>query len=114
MRCSGRWVRRCGTLTRSVTTFGGYVLDALGDPGGVLILDDTGDLKKGCHTVGVQRQYTGTAGRDENAQVAVFLAYAAPDGYVLIDREVYRPRRWSEDPARCAAAGVPAHVGFAT
>src|SRR6266567_1632320 len=54
----------------------GYVVDALGDPGGVLILDDTGDLKKGCHTVATQRQYTGTAGRIENAQVAVYLAYA--------------------------------------
>jgi len=92
----------------------GYVVDALGDPGGVLIVDDTGDLKKGYHTVGVQRQYTGTAGRVENAQVAVFLAYAAPAGYTLIDREVYLPRCWSEDPARCAVAGVPKHVGFAT
>ena len=52
----------------------GYVVDALGDPGGVLVVDETGDLKKGDHTVGVQRQYTGTAGRIENAQVAVYLA----------------------------------------
>jgi SRSO17 transposase len=92
----------------------GYVVDALGDPGGVLILDDTGDLKKGVHTVGVQRQYTGTAGRIENAQVAVYLAYAAPDGYTLIDREVYLPKAWTDDPHRCAAASVPADVGFAT
>lgn len=92
----------------------GYVVDELGDPGAVLILDDTGDLKKGTHTVGVQRHYTGTAGRIENAQIAVFLAYASPHGYSLIDREVYLPRCWTDDPARCAKAGVPAPVRFAT
>jgi SRSO17 transposase len=92
----------------------GYVVDVLGDPEGVLILDDTGDLKKGVHTVGVQRQYTGTAGRVENAQVAVYLGYAAPGGYTLVDREVYLPKAWTDDPDRCAAAGVPAEVGFAT
>jgi SRSO17 transposase len=92
----------------------GYAVDALGDPGGVLILDDTGDLKKGCHTVATQRQYTGTAGRIENAQVAVYLAYAAPRGSTLIDREVYLPKAWTDDPARCAAAGVPDDVRFAT
>jgi SRSO17 transposase len=92
----------------------GYAVEELGDPAAVLILDDTGDLKKGVHTVGVQRQYTGTAGRIENSQVAVFLAYAAPRGYTLIDREVYLPRRWTDDPARCAAAGVPETVRFAT
>src|SRR5205814_8309084 len=63
-----------------------YVVDELGDPGAVLIVDDTGDLKAGVHTVGVQRQYTGTAGRIENAQVTVFLAYASCHGYTLIDR----------------------------
>ena len=92
----------------------GYVVDALGDPGGVLILDDTGDLKKGHHTVATQRQYTGTAGRIENAQVAVYLAYATPRGSTLIDREVYLPKAWTEDPGRCAAAGVPGDVRFAT
>lgn len=92
----------------------GYVVDALGDPGGVLILDDTGDLKKGALTVGTQRQYTGTAGRIENAQVAVYLAYATPRGSTLIDREVYLPKAWTDDPGRCAAAGVPDDVRFAT
>jgi SRSO17 transposase len=92
----------------------GYVADALGDPDGVLIIDDTGDLKKGEHSVGVQRQYTGTAGRIENAQVGVFLGYAARGGYTLIDREIYLPRSWTDDPHRCAGAGVPAGVGFAT
>jgi SRSO17 transposase len=92
----------------------GYVVDALGDPGGVLILDDTGDLKKGTHTVATQRQYTGTAGRIENAQVAVYLAYATARGSTLVDREVYLPRAWTDDRARCTAAGVPEHVRFAT
>jgi SRSO17 transposase len=92
----------------------GYVVDALGDPGGVLILDDTGDLKKGEFTVGTQRHYTGTAGRIENAQVAVYLAYATPAGSTLIDREVYLPKSWTDDRARCAAAGVPDDVEFAT
>jgi SRSO17 transposase len=91
-----------------------YVVGQLGDADAVLILDDTGDLKAGTHTVGVQRQYTGTAGRIENAQVAVYLAYASRHGYTLIDREVYLPRSWSDDPARCAAAGVPQSVRFAT
>jgi SRSO17 transposase len=91
-----------------------YVVDELGDPGAVLILDDTGDLKKGSASVGVQRQYTGTAGRIENSQVAVFLAYASCHGYTLIDREIYLPRCWIDDPARCAAAGVPKQVQFAT
>ncbi len=92
----------------------GYVVDTLGDPGGVLILDDTGDLKKGSLTVATQRQYTGTAGRIENAQVAVYLAYAGAGGSTLIDREVYLPRAWTDDRARCVAAGVPDDVGFAT
>jgi SRSO17 transposase len=92
----------------------GYVVDHLGDPAGVLVIDDTGDLKKGQHTVGVQRQYTGTAGRIENSQVAVFLGYASHRGRALIDRELYLPRAWTNDPGRCTAAGVPADVGFAT
>jgi SRSO17 transposase len=92
----------------------GYVVDALADPDGVLILDDTGDLKKGNSTIATQRQYTGTAGRIENGQVTVFLAYATPRGSTLIDREVYLPKAWTDDPARCAAAGVPDDVRFAT
>lgn len=90
----------------------GYVVNALGDPDGVLILDDTGDLKKGDLTVGTQRQYTGTAGRIENAQVAVYLAYATPRGSTLIDRKVYLPKAWTDERARCAAAGVPDDVRF--
>jgi len=92
----------------------GYVLEYLGDPDAVLIVDETGDLKKGTATVGVQRQYSGTAGRVENCQVAVFLAYASPRGYAFIDRALYLPRSWAGDPARCSAAGIPLGVGFAT
>ncbi|MFG1885608.1 IS701 family transposase [Micromonospora sp. NPDC049102] len=90
------------------------VVDRLGDPDGVLVVDETGDLKKGVHTVGVQRQYTGTAGRIENAQVGVFLAYASKHGHTLIDRRVYLPKSWTEDRRRCEQAGVPDDVVFAT
>ncbi len=92
----------------------GYVVDELGDPQAVLILDDTGDLRKGSTNVGVQRQYTGTAGRIENSHVAVFLAYASRHRYTLIDRKIYLPRCWTDDAARCATAGVPEQVRFAT
>lgn len=90
------------------------VVDRLGDPDGVLVVDETGDLKKGVHTVGVQRQYTGTAGRIENAQVGVFLAYASRHGHTLIDRRVYLPKSWTDDLQRCERAGVPDDVVFAT
>ena len=92
----------------------GYVAGQLGDPGAVLVVDETGDLKKGTATAGVQRQYTGTAGRVENSQVAVYLAYSAPRGHVLIDRELYLPKSWAADPARCRAAGIPDETAFAT
>jgi hypothetical protein len=80
----------------------------------VLVVDETGDLKKGTATVGVARQYTGTAGRIENAQVAVYLTYAGARGHAMIDRELYLPRSWTSDPDRCAAAGVPEGIEFAT
>ena len=91
-----------------------YVVDELGDPEGVLIADDSGDLKSGEHTVGTQRQYTGTAGRIENAQVATYLAYATTKGRALIDRELYLPKSWTSNRQRCRAAGVPDPVEFAT
>jgi SRSO17 transposase len=91
-----------------------YVVEHFADPDAVLVIDETGDLKKGTASVGVQRQYTGTAGRIENAQVAVFLTYAARRGHALIDRALYLPRSWVEDSDRCAAAGVPNGTGFAT
>jgi SRSO17 transposase len=90
------------------------LVEHLADPGAVLVVDETGDLKKGSHTVGVQRQYTGTAGKVDNAQVAVYLAYATQAGHGMVDRELYLPQGWVEDPARSQAAGVPDQVGFAT
>jgi len=91
------------------------VVEALAHPDGVLIVDETGFLKKGTHSAGVQRQYTGTAGRIENAQVGVFLSYASPRGRALVDRRLYVPRNsWCADRKRCDAAGLPTEVGFAT
>nr|WP_217133318.1 IS701 family transposase [Streptomyces sp. AC558_RSS880] len=91
-----------------------YVTTNLGDTDAVLVADETGDLKKGTCTVGVQRQYTGTAGRIENAQVAVYLTYAGARGHAMIDRELYLPKSWTGDPDRCAEAGVPADIRFLT
>src|SRR5215470_18616819 len=91
-----------------------YVVGHLGDAGAVLVVDETGDVKKGTATPGVQRQYTVTAGRIENAQVAVYLGYAGPHGHALIDRELYLPKSWTDDRDRCAGAGIPATVTFAT
>jgi SRSO17 transposase len=91
-----------------------YVVAHLADPDAVLVVDETGDLKKGSCTVGVQRQYTGTAGRIENSQVAVYLVYAGQAGHAFIDRALYVPRRWIDDPDRCRAAGIPDEVSFAT
>jgi len=92
----------------------GFVIDHLGEQEAVLVVDETGDLKKGIHTVGVQRQYTGTAGRIENAQVAVYLIYSATAGHAAIDRRLYVPRSWTQDRERCRAAGIPEDLRFAT
>jgi SRSO17 transposase len=92
-----------------------YVTRNLGDRAAVLAVDETGFLKKGKMSAGVARQYTGTAGRVENCQVGVFLAYAAPDGSrALIDRELYLPEKWTSDRDRCRAARIGDDVGFAT
>ena len=91
-----------------------YVVETLGHPDAVLILDETGFLKKGTHSAGVARQYTGTAGRIENAQVGVFLAYASRHGTAFLDRALYLPKGWTDDPERCERAGIPAGTGFAT
>lgn len=93
----------------------GYVLDRLGDPAsGVFVIDETGFIKKGTRSAGVQRQYTGTTGKIDNCQLGVFLAYASSRGRALIDRELYLPTSWTEDADRCADADVPDGVGFAT
>ena len=86
----------------------------LDEGGGVLVVDETGFLKKGDKSVGVQRQYSGTAGRIENCQVGVFLALAGSRGRALVDRELYLPETWCGDAARRAAAGVPKGATFAT
>ncbi len=91
-----------------------YVLDNLGDPAGVVVADETGFLKKGTRSAGVQRQYSGTAGRIENCQLGVFLTYVSPRGRALSDRELYLPRSWTGDPDRCGRAGIGEQVEFAT
>ena len=91
-----------------------YAVEALGDDEAVMILDETGFLKKGKHSAGVARQYTGTAGRIENAQVGVFLAYASRHGTAFLDRALYLPKEWTDDPGRCQEAGIPEGTAFAT
>jgi SRSO17 transposase len=91
-----------------------YVIQHLGDPDGVLVIDETGFLKKGRHSAGVARQYSGTAGRIENCQIGVFLGYASRLGQTLLDRELYLPKEWTDEPARCQRAGIPQGRRFAT
>jgi SRSO17 transposase len=91
-----------------------YVNENLADPDGVLVVDETGFLKKGTRSAGVQRQYCGTAGRIENCQVGVFLAFTGRHGRALIDRELYLPEGWAQDAGRREEAGIPAEVEFAT
>ena len=91
-----------------------YVIEHLGDDRAVLVVDETGFLKKGTRSAGVARQYSGTAGRIENCQVGVFLAYATPAGRTFIDRELYLPKAWIDDRDRCAEAGIAAQVAFMT
>ncbi len=91
-----------------------YVIEHIGHPDGVLVADETGFLKKGTHSVGVAPQYSGTAGRVENAQIGVFLAYASSKGHALIDRALYLPEPWCTDEARRAETAIPGDVVFAT
>lgn len=91
-----------------------YVVERLGDPDAVLVVDETGFLKKGSKSAGVARQYSGTAGRIENCQVGVFLGYATRAGRTFLDRELYLPRAWAEDRPRCREAGIDDAVGFST
>jgi SRSO17 transposase len=90
------------------------VVEHLGDPHAVLVVDETGFLKKGSHSLGVQMQYCGTAGRITNCQVGVFLAYASPHGHTFLDRALYLPQSWTVDWERCRAAGFPDDVVFAS
>ena len=91
-----------------------YVVEHLADAEGVLVVDETGFLKKGTKSVGVQRQYSGTAGRIENSQIGVFLTYATAQGRVLLDRELYLPQVWADDSERRREAGVPEAATFRT
>ena len=92
----------------------GYVVEHLGDAGGVLVVDETGFLKQGQKSVGVKRQYSGTAGKVENCQIGVFLAYGSRRGAAFLDRELYLPQEWAEDEERRREAGVPEGVVFRT
>jgi SRSO17 transposase len=87
-----------------------YVAEQLGERDAVLIVDETGFVKKGQHSAGVHRQYSGTAGRIENSQIGVFLCYAGRRGSAFIDRELYVPKAWTDDRVRCEAAGIPGSV----
>jgi len=91
-----------------------YIVEHLGDPQAVLVVDETGVLKKGQHSAGVARQYSGTAGRVENCQIGVFLTYASTQGHVLLDRELYLPQAWTDDVERCERAGIPPERPFVT
>ncbi len=91
-----------------------YVTEHLGEGDGLLVVDETGFLKKGKKSAGVARQYSGTAGRRENSQVGVFLLYASSQGAAFLDRELYLPEEWTTDRVRCREAGIPEEVVFAT
>src|SRR6266481_1701671 len=91
-----------------------YVIEHLGEAGGVLVVDETGFVKKGKKSAGVARQYSGTAGRRENSQIGVFLLYASRSGAAFIDRALYLPEEWTADRVRCREAGIPDEVAFAT
>jgi SRSO17 transposase len=91
-----------------------FVIETYGDPDGIGVVDETGFLKKGAFSVGVQRQYSGTAGRIENCQIGVFLSYASSHGHVFLDRRLYLPQSWCADQKRCDRAKVPASVIFQT
>lgn len=91
-----------------------YVIEQLGDPAGILVVEETGFVKKGKKSAGVARQYSGTAGRRENSQVGVFLLYASSKGAAFIDRALYLPEEWTQDRVRCREAGIPDEVEFAT
>ena len=93
---------------------GDYVLETLADPEAVLVIDETGFLKQGKASCGVRRQYTGSAGKVTNCQIGVFVTYVSRHGHAFVDRALYLPKVWTDDPPRMAAARVPETVTFAT
>jgi SRSO17 transposase len=90
------------------------VLAGLGQQDAVLAIDESGVVKQGTKSAGVARQYCGASGKIDNCQVGVFLPWQTAQGHALIDRALYLPREWTDDPARCRAAGIPEEVTFAT
>ena len=91
-----------------------YILEHLGDQDAILVIDETSFRKRGNKSAGVKQQYCGTTGRVENCQVGVFLSYRSPKGHSLIDRELYLPKEWIDDPERCREAGIPEEMRFHT
>src|SRR3970282_167621 len=91
-----------------------YVIEALGANDALLVIDETGFLKQGKASCGVGRQYTGSAGKITNCQIGVFASYVSRHGHAFIDRALYLPKEWTDDPERLTAAHVPQNVGFAT
>src|SRR5262245_29994174 len=91
-----------------------YVLETLADADAILVLDETGFLKHGKASCGVARQYTGSAGKVTNCQVGVFASYVSCHGHAFVDRTLFLPREWTDDPVRMMTAHVPAHVSFTT
>jgi SRSO17 transposase len=113
-RMQGLLVSRCFDRDAVRDQVRSALVSAIGDETGVLIADETGFIKKGKASAGVQRQYTGTSGKIDNCQLGVFLAYHTAKGRALIDRELYLPTSWTDDQERCAKAHVPETVEFAT
>ncbi len=91
-----------------------YILERLGDPQAILVIDETSFRKHGKKSAGVKKQYCGTTGQLENCQVGVFLSYVGARGHVLLDRELYLPKEWIDDPERCHEAGIPEEMRFQT
>ena len=112
--CSVCWRRIAGRRWSAGGPAGEYVAEHLGDPAAVLVVDETGFLKQGQKSVGVQRQYSGMAGQVENCQIGVFLAYGSKCGRTFLDRELYLPQGWAGDWERRREAGVPGEVVFRT
>jgi len=114
MGCSGCWVARSGTWNGSRDDLRAYILERLGDPLAVLVIDETSFRKRGKKSAGVKQQYCGTTGRVENCQVGVFLSYVSSKGHTLIDRELYVPKEWIDDPGRCREVGIAEETRFRT
>src|SRR6266700_3759686 len=91
-----------------------YILEKIGNQSAIIVIDETSFLKQGKKSAGVQFQYCGTTGIRENCQVGVFLSYVTARGHTLVDRELYVPKRWLNNPQRCREAGIPRATGFRT